>query len=266
MSSPGANLRTSLLAKRRAVSIWAASSTGNIWGPRVSMSVMRGLWLERRVRSHPGHKVRAVPACGRRLRRAKADSGHACPPLMASSWSPFKGAQRSTTRNFAPTIDERRTSGHAAFHRPFLLEAVDVAVDRGDGEQPAVAAIAHHAIPRLDVTLDLECVPLLGMADIVDRKVVMLAPEERDIDEAFAPPQDIARDGLALALGNDPVFDPERFPTVGIRPSRNIAGGIDSRRAGLQVCVYDHAAVDREAGLLGKLDARPHANADNYEV
>ena len=94
----------------------------------------------------------------------------------------------------------------------------------------------------------------------------MLAPEERDVGETFAPPQDIARDGLALAFGNHPVFDPERFPTVRIRPSRDIAGGIDSRRAGLQVCVHDHTAVDREAGLLGKLDARPHADADDDEV
>ena len=60
-------------------------------------------------RSHPGAQGSSgVPACGRCMRGAKADSGHACPPLMASSWSRFKGAQRSTTRNFAPTIDERR--------------------------------------------------------------------------------------------------------------------------------------------------------------
>src|SRR4051794_10050920 len=253
MSSPGANLRTSPLAKRRAVSIWAASSTGNIWGPRVSISVMMGLWLERRVRSHPGAQGSSgVPACGRCLRRAKADSGHACPPLMASSWAGSRARNKVQLGTSPRQSTCAVASGHAAFHRPFLLEAVDVAVDRRDREHLAVEAIAHHAIPRLDVTLDLECVPLLGMTDIVDRKVVMLAPEERDVGETFAPPQDIARNGLALELSSDPVFDPERFPTVRIRPSRDIAGGIDSRRAGLQVCVHDHAAVDREAGLLGK--------------
>src|SRR5512144_2474259 len=53
-----------------------------------------------------------------------------------------------------------------ALHRPFLLEAVEIAVDRGHGQQPAVAAIAHQAIARLDITLDLELVPPLGMTDI----------------------------------------------------------------------------------------------------
>ena len=59
----------------------------------------------------------------------------------------------------------------------------------------------------------------------------MLAPEERDIGKALAPSQYVARDGLPLALGNDPVFDPELLPAVGIGPPRDIAGGVDSPSA-----------------------------------
>src|SRR4030088_49656 len=126
-----------------------------------------------------------------------------------SGWGPEPGVAH---------VPERPGSGHASLHRQFLLEAVDVAVDRGDGEHLAIAAIAHHAIARLDVAVYLERVPLLGMTDIVDRQVVMLAPEERNIGKALAPPQYIARDSLTLALGDDPVFDPELFPAVAIRP------------------------------------------------
>ena len=48
-----------------------------------------------------------VPACGRCLRRAKADSGHACPPLMASSWSRFKGGNEVQLGTSPRQIDER---------------------------------------------------------------------------------------------------------------------------------------------------------------
>ena len=96
--------------------------------------------------------------------------------------------------------------GHAAFHRPFLLEVLEVAVDRGNCQHGAVASIAHQAIAPLYVALDLELVPLLGMTDIVDWHVIMLAPEERDVGKSLALSEDILRYGLTLALGNDPML------------------------------------------------------------
>ena len=53
---------------------------------------------------------------------------------------------------------------------------------------------------------------------------------------------------------------------MGIGPPRDIAGGVDSRCAGLQVFVHDHAAVDREAGLLGEPGPRPHADANDHQI
>src|SRR6185312_7172404 len=70
-------------------------------------------------------------------------------------------------------------SGHCLLHRKLRLEAVDVAVDRGDGEHASLGLVAQHAVAPLDVAVDGDLVPFLGVADIIDRHVVMLAPEER---------------------------------------------------------------------------------------
>ena len=47
-------------------------------------------------------------------------------------------------------------------------------------ERAARTAILHLAVTIPDATLDLDLVPLLGMADVVDRHVVVIAPEKRN--------------------------------------------------------------------------------------
>src|ERR1043166_4191990 len=153
-----------------------------------------------------------------------------------------------------------------ALHCGFFLEVLDVAVDRCNREHLVAAAITHQAIAALDIAVDLELVPFLGMTDIIDRHVVMLAPEEWDIGKSIALSQDISRHGLTLALGHDPMFNPEIPARLWIRPQRNIAGGKNSRYAGLQVLVHDDAPVDLKAGALGELGPGPHADADDHEV
>jgi hypothetical protein len=51
-----------------------------------------------------------------------------------------------------------------------------------------------------------------------------------------------------------------------IAPARDIAGGKDSRCAGLEPFVDGPAAVDLEAGTFGDLDARTHADTDDDEI
>ena len=91
----------------------------------------------------------------------------------------------------------------------------------------------------------------------------MLAPEEGHGVEGLALAQHVARRGLALALGHDPVLDADRLAAVRIGPARDVAGGEDAGRAGLEILVDHDAAVDREPGRLGQLDRaaarrRPH--------
>ena len=67
-----------------------------------------------------------------------------------------------------------------SLHRRLRLEALEVAIDGSDGERAAVAHIAHDAVALRDVAVDCYLVPPFGVSDVVDRNVVVLAPEERD--------------------------------------------------------------------------------------
>ena len=102
------------------------------------------------------------------------------------------------------------------FHRYLFLEVFDVAKDRGDGHNLAIAAIARQAVALLEVPVDLQIVPFLDMADIVDRHVVVLAREERYIRESTTLSEHIARRGLPLTLGHDPLLDPKIFARQGV--------------------------------------------------
>src|SRR5262249_39549313 len=128
-------------------------------------------------------------------------------------------------------------------HRHLGLEAGDVPEDRGDGERATALLVAHQAVLARNITLDRHFVPGLGVADIVDRDVVMLAPKEWYGLELFAPAQHIQRGRLPLTLGDDPMFDADALPRVRIGPARDVAGAIDVGRARLQVTVDREAAV-----------------------
>src|SRR6185295_19334488 len=84
--------------------------------------------------------------------------------------------------------------------------------------------------------------------------------------ETLAAAQDVARRRLALALGDDPVLDADALAAVRIGPARDVAGGVEAGRAGLEVFVDREALVGGEAGRLGQRQRRAHADADDDEV
>src|SRR5215212_1024523 len=108
-----------------------------------------------------------------------------------------------------PWPDQR--SGSLALHRDLSLQVFLVAVDRGDGQNLAAAAVAQDAVLGRDVAVDRDVVPLLGVADVADRGVVMVAPEERHRGVGQAHSQHVQGGGLALPFGDDPVLDPDRL-------------------------------------------------------
>src|SRR5262249_27755307 len=112
------------------------------------------------------------------------------------------------------------------------LQVREVAVDRGDGESATGLPVTHQAIPALDVAIDLDAIPLLGVADIVDRHVIVLAPEERYGVELFASAQHVQGRRLPLALGHHPLVGASGLTAVGIGPPREVAGGKDAGVAG----------------------------------
>src|SRR5215467_14836376 len=104
------------------------------------------------------------------------------------------------------------------------------------------------------------------MADIIDRHIIMLAPEERHCGVALAPAEHVACRGLALPLGDNPVFDPQPLAAVRIGPAGDVSSGENPGRARFKVLVYQHPAIYRQSGLLREVDPRPHADPDHDKV
>src|SRR6202022_2290506 len=86
-----------------------------------------------------------------------------------------------------------RSKRRVLLHRKLGLKACEIAVNRGHREQPALVRVEQQTVARCDVAVDGDLVPFFGMADVVDRHVVMLAPEERYGVEGLALPQHVAR-------------------------------------------------------------------------
>jgi len=156
--------------------------------------------------------------------------------------------------------------GTTSLHADLGLQILDVAKDRGDGEGASVAPKAQQAIPGVDVAVHGDLVPCLRMADVIDRNVVVLAPERRDGIEGLASPEHIQRRDLSLAFRDHPVLDPNGLAGARIWPARDVAGGEDARSAGLQHGVHRNAAIDLEARGLGEPYPWAHAETPDDEV
>src|SRR5215208_240857 len=94
----------------------------------------------------------------------------------------------------------------------------------------------------------------------------MAAPEEGHRVEALASPQDVARRGLPLPLGDDPVLDADALPAPRVGVPCDVACGEDPRCARLEVLVDEHATLYREAGPGGQLVVRAHADARDDQI
>ena len=101
------------------------------------------------------------------------------------------------------------------------------------------------AVLRFEPAVNLDPVPLPGMADIGEQQVVLLSPEERDSIEALVRPEHVAGCRLTLAFGDDPVLDADPLARQPVGPSGDVAGSIDARKAGLEILTHHDAAVDR---------------------
>src|SRR5262249_12866688 len=97
----------------------------------------------------------------------------------------------------------RRDAG--VFPLGFLREALAIASDRDERQLPAAEHVRHRAVAGIQAALNLNRVPALGVADVLDRDVVVLTPEKRNSVEAFATAQHVACRDLTLPLRDHPV-------------------------------------------------------------
>src|SRR4051812_33885672 len=82
-----------------------------------------------------------------------------------------------------------------------------IAADCRDGERRVSLEETYRCVVRVERAIDLHPVPSLRMADVPNRHVVVLAPEERHGLEWLASAQHVARGRLRLTLGDDPMLD-----------------------------------------------------------
>src|SRR6185437_10915311 len=111
----------------------------------------------------------------------------------------------------------------------------EIAMDHGDRELPASAPIGYGAVSTLQRPRDLGSIPVLGVSDIGEAEVVLFSPEERHVIEGFAPAEDVARRSLALALGDDPVFDANLLTGKAVGPACDVADSEDAWNAALEI-------------------------------
>src|SRR2546423_10944760 len=100
--------------------------------------------------------------------------------MRRDRWPIRRNASTSTAANIASrrrAACKAKRSGSRPLHCHFRLQACEIAVDRCHREHAAAALVAQQAILAGDAALHCDLVPFLGMADIIDADVVMLAPE-----------------------------------------------------------------------------------------
>src|SRR5487761_1984678 len=150
----------------------------------------------------------------------------------------------------------------------FRSEALEIAVNDGHGQLLATTTIGDRATSRLGVELsvDLGFIPALGVTQISNAEIVLLGPKERHSVKPIASTEHVARGGLPLALGDDPVLDADSLAGEPVRPARDVAGREDARNIRFEAFVDRDAAVGGEARLFRQCDHRPYADADDDQI
>src|SRR5216684_174074 len=154
------------------------------------------------------------------------------------------------------TVPGGYTSSLSAVRRPLVLAAVfqvpwqPQPASFGDREiwLPWRECERLSCTPRrnraIEAPIDLDSLPLLGVAHIIDSHVVVLTPKERNSVKLFATAKNILSRYLPLALSNHPVLHANSFAGVRIWPAGGIASGEDSGHVGFEVFIDRDTAVD----------------------
>src|SRR5206468_764927 len=71
---------------------------------------------------------------------------------------------------------------------------------------------------------------------------------------------------LTHTLRDHPMLDANLRAAVWIGPTRDVARGVDSRGARLEILVDGHAFIHRETSRFRELRARPHSDAEHDEI
>src|SRR3954447_7618404 len=100
-------------------------------------------------------------------------------------------------RGYASARPGRLSSLFRSLQIEFGLQAVSISGDRRNRDDPSTLQIFDQTIPRRDVADDLGRLPFSGVTDIVDRDIIVQAPEEGCLVEWLSPTEQVDRGDLA---------------------------------------------------------------------
>src|SRR5688500_77801 len=107
------------------------------------------------------------------------------------------------------------------FHLRLGFETLPIARNGGHSQCAAGTLVGHRTVTfGAERAIDGDAVPVLGVTDIADGDVVVLAPEERHRREPPFSAQDVLRRHLALAFGHHKVLDANPIASERIGPAR----------------------------------------------
>src|SRR5437660_1971139 len=167
---------------------------------------------------------------------------------------------KSATRSRSRSGDLSSLQPYSSFHSALSLQALEISRDGYSGESATALLVHHGTISRIEATVNLNSVPLLSVAHVIDSHVVMLTPEEWNGVKFFTTAKNIFSCYLSHALSNHPVLDANSLAGVRIGPTGGIASCEDSGRTSFEVFVDFDTPIDREPGLLGQSQRRPHSH------
>ena len=152
------------------------------------------------------------------------------------------------------------------FHCCLALKAFQIAGNGSNGEGLSTMFIRYGAVEFREAAVDLNCIPSLGVAHVIDPHVVVLAPEKGHSVESFALAEDIFCGYLALTFRDDPVLDTYFLSRVQVWPTSNVTCRKDPRDAGLEEFVDHNSAIHCQPGPFRQRHRRMHADAQYDEV
>src|SRR5258708_33064746 len=137
-----------------------------------------------------------------------------------------------------PSGDLLSLRPYLSFHGGLSLQALEIARDGYDSESATAFLVRHGTIARIEVPIDLDRLPLLRVAHVIDGHIVVLTPEEWNSVKLFATAKNILGCYLPLAFSDHPVLDANSLAGVRIGPAGGIASSEDSGPAGSEVFVH----------------------------
>jgi hypothetical protein len=121
--------------------------------------------------------------------------------------------------------------------------ALQIPRDRCNSEGASPAFIKHGTIPSAEIAIDFDRLPTLGVPDIINGNVIVLAPKEWHGIEPLVIAQNVLCCHLPLPFSHYPVLYPNPISRMRIGPARNIARRKHPWGIGFEVLVDHDTAI-----------------------